>query len=258
MGTRSRGDWDCGGLRRGLGFWGILGLLMASGHGQSVGGDEGGGGVGRRGVHWAVKAGVLVYGFLVLTRTMPVPEAEVYARVDSGQVAGLQAAQERLLVANMRTVRSPDFPVHLIQETTGLWQYWDMFAPNPARIDFYLDAVVRYSDGSEAVVAYPRMRGMGVAQKYVYERYRKYSERLSDNEAWKWPDTAYWFALRGWSEEGNPPVKVVLRRHFREVQPIGTPQLSEYTTAAFYEALIDAEQLARLRETGSRRGVAGP
>src|SRR5882762_5427021 len=41
--------------------------------------------------------------------------------------------------------------------STGLWQYWDMFSPNPSNLDIWWDSIVTYRSGKEAVVPYPRM-----------------------------------------------------------------------------------------------------
>ena len=72
-------------------------------------------------------------------------------------------------------------PVKYYLIPTGFWQYWDMFAPNPANIDFYCDAEVTYADGSHRTYTYPRMYKLGIIQKYGMERFRKYYERARDD-----------------------------------------------------------------------------
>src|ERR1041385_7538633 len=68
-------------------------------------------------------------------------------------------------------------PVRIYLMYTGFWQYWDMFSPNPASIDFYGTATITYKDGSTKPYTFPRMYEMCIPKKYVSERYRKFYER---------------------------------------------------------------------------------
>lgn len=136
---------------------------------------------------------------------------------------------------------------------TGLWQYWDMFAPNPAQTDFWCDAEVVFFDGSHTRYQYPRMKELPITQKYLMERYRKFYERVnmsdpahgSDN-GWMWPVFAQHIALINAHDPKNPPVKIGLTRHWQDVarhdaKPGPEPGYQQFT---FYWHIVDQTQLA--------------
>jgi len=105
----------------------------------------------------------------------------------------------------------------------GLFQKWDMFAPDPSKLNNYLTATVVYADGRASVWNFPRMAEMGIFEKYRKERYRKYANdnlRL-DGFAALWPDAARYIA-RANNRPGNPPTRVDLVRHWSLVPPPGS------------------------------------
>jgi hypothetical protein len=59
---------------------------------------------------------------------------------------------------------------------TGLWQRWDMFAPDPPAYNGYLEAEVTLRDGRRVVWPFPRMRRLDLFQRYLKERYRKWGQ----------------------------------------------------------------------------------
>jgi hypothetical protein len=145
------------------------------------------------------------------------------------------------------TLRQREWLLLYYTEGLGFWQYWDMFAPNPAQDDHWLDAEVEFADGSKRVVSYPRMYSMSIPEKFFKERYRKYTERLSfTGYHWKWPHAAMWFAARAWTDESNAPVKVTLRRHVYLLKALPAPADKTYTTTEFYSALIDQNTLREM------------
>jgi hypothetical protein len=96
----------------------------------------------------------------------------------------------------------------------GLWQSWDMFAPNPTHKDVWCDAVIKHRSGRESVYRYPRVYDQGYFGKYAKERYRKYYERAHLNMySWMWEPFAQHIARLSNSDPGDPPVEVLLRRH---------------------------------------------
>ena len=118
---------------------------------------------------------------------------------------------------------------------TGLWQSWDMFAPNPANTDIYLTAEVVYKDHTMLMFQYPRMKLLPVGQKYYSERYRKFFERANqDKNRSMWPGVARAIAIRCNSNPDNPPVEVTLIRHYKTVQRPDAQQWPSYKTARFY------------------------
>ena len=103
---------------------------------------------------------------------------------------------------------------------TGLFQKWDMFAPEPSKLNSYIGAQIAFRDGRTVLWSFPRMENLGIVDKYLKERYRRYANdglRL-DNNARLWPDAARYIA-RLHDSPGNPPVAVNLIRYWSVVPP---------------------------------------
>src|SRR4030095_9750306 len=60
----------------------------------------------------------------------------------------------------------------------GLFQSWDMFAPIPKGANTYIEATLRYWDGSQKTWTFPRVEQMGLKEKLFKERYRKFADNL--------------------------------------------------------------------------------
>lgn len=104
---------------------------------------------------------------------------------------------------------------------TGLFQKWDMFAPDPSKINNYVGAVVTFRDGSSHLWLFPRMETLGYTAKYFKERYRKYANdnlRLDENAA-LWPDAARYIARVNNSRPSDPPATISLVRYWSFVPP---------------------------------------
>jgi len=161
-----------------------------------------------------------------------------------------------------------DSPIRQYLFTTGAWQSWDMFAPNPADVDIWADALVYYRDGSTGRYQYPRMKILPIPEKYIRERYRKFYERVnSDSNDFLWPAFAQRVALLSFKDPANPPERVVLRRHWKEIPrtistsryfsdlfsgkkplaeallPANPPVTEQYKTSAYYEYWVDQAAL---------------
>src|SRR5438552_4145857 len=65
-------------------------------------------------------------------------------------------------------------PIRSYLFSTGFWQYWDMFSPDPAGVDNWFSAEIVYADGSVKTYEYPRMYDLSIPMKYEKERYRKF------------------------------------------------------------------------------------
>lgn len=105
--------------------------------------------------------------------------------------------------------------------TLGLWQSWDMFAPNPTNSDVWGDAIVVRKDGTETVFQYPRVYSQGIVAKYITERYRKYFERAHlDSFAFMRQPFAERIARVTDNDKDNPVVRVILRRHYINIPRI--------------------------------------
>ncbi len=187
-----------------------------------------------------VKLFVLFHLLTLIVWTLPLPPAAV--RSGQAKPRGI----DRLFDWNERILR-PFPPIRLYGDFTGFWQYWDMFAPNPARTDQWCDAEVIYLDGRVKRYAYPRMAALSIWQKFVEERYRKLFERVAkDESSYLWPSFGLRIALINDDLE-NPPVKIRLFLHWRIVAAPGEPQNPAYATRLFYVYIVDQNELGKLR-----------
>jgi hypothetical protein len=135
-------------------------------------------------------------------------------------------------------------PIQCYLFTTGFWQYWDMFAPNPSNIDFWGDAIVHYKDGSQKVYQYPRIYLMPIYEKFFKERYRKFYERANDSiYPYLFKPFAMRVALLNYTNHSNPPVRVDLRRHWLKVADPGEPQEKAYSAYIYYIGFIHKADL---------------
>ncbi|MGA7169540.1 MAG: hypothetical protein WBX08_10355 [Candidatus Sulfotelmatobacter sp.] len=101
----------------------------------------------------------------------------------------------------------------------GLFQSWDMFAPTPALANTYVEAIIVYKDGSRKTWALPRMEQLSRTDRYVKERYRKFSENLqNDRNDLLWPDVARRIARIN-STPVNPAKTVILIQKWSPIVP---------------------------------------
>ena len=107
---------------------------------------------------------------------------------------------------------------------SGLFQVWDMFAPEPPMLNSYLEAELIFQNGATALWKFPKMQDMGFAERYFKERHRKWAnERLRlDVNAVLWPDASRYIA-RLYANPANPPVLVRLIRHWSDIPPPAVP-----------------------------------
>lgn len=155
-----------------------------------------------------------------------------------------QSLNDGLRLFNTSYIK-PSFIKYYVMPT-GLWQYWDMFAPNPSNIDWYCDADVVYRDGTRKTYEYPRMYTLGIVPKYFSERFRKFYERAHDDSySWTWPAFAQRVALLSTTNPDNPPIEVFLRRHWLEIQPPGVPQPETYSSYVYFHYVVDQPKLER-------------
>lgn len=163
-----------------------------------------------------------------------------------GTLSGRVPAQgnEQLLLANYKYGKfNPVIRNYLLG--TGAWQYWDMFAPNPANTDVWGDMIVTRQSGAEETYAYPRMALMPIPEKYAKERYRKFFERVSTNQfAYLWEPFAARIARNVDTDPANRPVKIQLRAHRNRVADMGQPPNTEYVTEVFYTHDVTEQDLA--------------
>jgi hypothetical protein len=93
---------------------------------------------------------------------------------------------------------------------SGLFQTWDMFAPDPKSINSYIKAVVITENRHIKVWTFPRMEELSFPERYRKERYRKFEEVLQGQQSEAlWPDVATHIA-RLLKSPGDLPDKVLL------------------------------------------------
>ena len=131
---------------------------------------------------------------------------------------------------------------------TGLNQGWLMFAPEPYKLDVYVEARIHYADGSVRSWTYPRMETLPYEERYRSERYRKYVEVAhQEGFSYLWRSMATYAARLNNNRAGSAPVSVDLIRHFRTLpSPETTPleeRLPPMSTYQFYTTSIQPEDL---------------
>lgn len=137
------------------------------------------------------------------------------------------------LLVNQEFVKFGVFRPYVL--TFGVWQSWDMFAPNPSNRDVWGSAKIEFADGSVKDWVYPRMKAYGYVEKYMKERYRKFWERVNlDNWYYLRQPTCEWIAHINNTDPNNPPVKVTLYMHLKIVPRI--PAFSEYLSSVWSAA----------------------
>jgi hypothetical protein len=131
-----------------------------------------------------------------------------------------------LPTSQLRSKLSAPLEPYVIQ--SGLWHSWDMFSPDPLSINFRLEAEILFKDGTTNHWEFPRMEKLGYWQRFQKERYRKWRDRVrQDNYAAVWQDTCRYIARVHNLNPENPPTRVTLIRRW---QPIPRPTLVPGTT----------------------------
>jgi hypothetical protein len=102
---------------------------------------------------------------------------------------------------------------------TGLFQTWNMFAPDPIPKNTYIKAVVITEHHHLHVWEYPRMDQLGFGERYRKERYRKFAENLlQDGTSLLLADVVKHIA-RFYNDPADPPEKVILLKYETEIRP---------------------------------------
>jgi hypothetical protein len=102
---------------------------------------------------------------------------------------------------------------------SGLYQSWDMFGPDPVKINAYVKAVIISRDRHMQVWSFPKMEDLGLGERFRKERYRKFLEVLPQPQyAPLWPDVARHLA-RLLNNPADPPDKVLLIEFQSDIRP---------------------------------------
>jgi hypothetical protein len=129
---------------------------------------------------------------------------------------------------------------HPLVYALGLDQNWNVFAPDPRRQVFDLQATVRYADGSLETWQPPS--GGALVGAYWDYRWRKWLENVTqDQNAVIWKPAALYVA---WTRREQHPVSVTLVRSWYDLPPPGhvrdAPNWKSYD---FYIMPVYATQL---------------
>jgi hypothetical protein len=102
---------------------------------------------------------------------------------------------------------------------TGLFQTWNMFAPNPIPENMHIKAVVITEHHHIHVWDYPRMDQLSFEERYRKERYLKFAEKLlEDRNSLLLADVVKHIA-RFYDDPADPPEKVILLKYEAEIRP---------------------------------------
>lgn len=130
-------------------------------------------------------------------------------------------------------------------KSLGLWQSWDMFAPDPMSEDVRVSLFAELADGTALERDLSNMEALGPLEKYSSERWRRFCNdhlRLDVNRD-LWPGVARWFAARLERETGQPVNRLVLWRHWRPTlppPPAGEPPWeAEWTRMPFHDSAAE-------------------
>ncbi len=194
---------------------------------------------------WWIKFFVAFHLFAITIYALPLPPEGVR----SGKLQPF--GTDWILYLNWKFAK----PFPLVQSytfSTGFWQYWDMFGPDPVFKDQYCTSQVIYQNGKVADYQYPRMALLSIPDKFLLERYRKFYERAHDL------DESEQSGLKGYVRQrfaqriallndkypGNPPVEVKLYFHEWEVPKPGGNLTPKYTSFKYFDYIVDQDQLA--------------
>jgi len=107
---------------------------------------------------------------------------------------------------------------------TGFAQNWNMFSPDPDKLDVYLEAEVSHANGHKDHWFFPRLAHMTYTRRYEEERWRKLVENATHgSNPVLWPPLARYAARVNNYDSQNPPVSVELIEHSRLIPPPGEP-----------------------------------
>ncbi|MBS1714044.1 MAG: hypothetical protein JST30_06870 [Armatimonadetes bacterium] len=201
----------------------------------------------KKGVNVLIKLFVFWHMFAMLSWSLPNPPNAVANGILPATTENVwKYPVDYALLANAQ-LHARHAPMYGYMFVSGLWQYWDMFAPNPSDTDLWWDAIVTYESGRVEVFKYPRIYTMPIYEKYFKERYRKYLERVNTDakDSWKRPAFAQRVALLSYDDPNDPPVEVQLRRHWRTLESMEKGVPEKESEFVLFRYLVDQDKLRK-------------
>jgi hypothetical protein len=119
-------------------------------------------------------------------------------------------------------------------DITGLWQGgWQLFAPDPDKMNVSITATATFEDGREVVWRSPDWRSLSTWQRFLSFREAEFIDDIRlDHNAGAWPDFADYLS-RTVRHPGDPdlkPTMIVLKRNWVVIprpNPINISQFPE-------------------------------
>lgn len=107
------------------------------------------------------------------------------------------------------------YVVHL-----GLWHSWDLFAPNPQKLNASIYAEVVMEDGTRRRWDAPLTEQLGLADRFRLDRHRRWRERVRlDTYRGVWEEASRHVA-RQFASATNRPVSIILWRSWQRIPPV--------------------------------------
>ena len=133
--------------------------------------------------------------------------------------------------------------VQPVRDGVGLDQTWSVFAPEPRRQTFALEARIQYSDGTKETWTVPT--GDPFIAEYRVYHWQKWSEYArADDTSWLWEPFAVWVA-RTHNSAARHPVEVTLVRGWYDLKPPGShPSRGPWNEYTYYSIPVTPSLLA--------------
>ena len=117
-------------------------------------------------------------------------------------------------------------------DVTGLWQGgWQLFAPDPDKVNVSITANVTFEDGREVIWRSPDWRSMSTWQRFLSFREAEYIDNIRlDNNAGAWTDFSYYLSRTVKHPEATnlKPTMIVLTRDWVIIPPPNPINLSQF------------------------------
>lgn len=112
-------------------------------------------------------------------------------------------------------------------DVTGLWiGGWQLFAPEPDKVNSYLSAEVRFADGKAAFIRSPQWRSLSASERFLNFRKAEYFDKIRlDNNAPAWPALCeYWGKTTDHPDGLDIKAKEIILKRNWVVIPKPTPE----------------------------------
>lgn len=124
-------------------------------------------------------------------------------------------------------------PLRPLVTGLGLDQSWNLFSPDPTRRSIFVEAHLRFADGSRDTVRIPRgERWLGDKRYYRWRKWQR-RVRLDDNRE-LWPATALYFG-RSSLEDPRKLVSISLVRRWSDTPDPGSDDPRSWEAYEFFD-----------------------